>query len=133
MKRPIPGRVLRWVLAPLVVWALYLLRANIWFRLYPVVMVSIALGAFAVSLVRTPLIETFARRTGAELDARARAYCRALTRVWVCFLAVHLALTVSTVFASYEIWAFYNGFLAYLLLGALFAGERLYRRRWRRG
>ena len=133
MRRPRVSAVLRWMLAPLVVWALYLVRANIWFRLYPAVMVSIALAAFAVSLFRTPLVEIFARKMGESLDARGIAYCRQVTVVWTAFLAAHLAMTVATVFASHEVWALYNGLIAYLLMGVLFLGEWLFRRRFKRG
>ncbi len=124
MKRILP--------ALLVVWALYFLKARVWFRLYPAVMVALALAVFAVSLFRTPLIEVFARKMGETLDARGVAYCRQVTRVWVAFLSVHLLVTVATVFLSREIWVFYNGFLAYVLMGSLLLGERLYRRRVRR-
>ena len=34
----------------------------------------------------------------------------------------------SALFASREVWAIYNGGVAYLLMGALFAGEWLFRR-----
>jgi uncharacterized membrane protein len=45
------------------------------------------------------------------------------------FLGINGALAVYTAFyASREIWALYNGFVAYLLMGALFAGEWLVRR-----
>ena len=124
MKRILP--------ALLVVWALYFLKARVWFRLYPAVMLALALAVFAVSLFRTPLIEVFARKMGETLDARGIAYCRQVTRVWVAFLSVHLLVTVATVFLSREIWVFYNGFLAYVLMGSLLLGERLYRRRVRR-
>ena len=124
MKRILP--------ALLVVWALYFLKARVWFRLYPAVMVALALAVFAVSLFRMPLIEVFARKMGETLDARGIAYCRQVTRVWVAFLSVHLLVTVATVFLSREIWVFYNGFLAYVLMGSLLLGERLYRRRVRR-
>lgn len=133
MRRPRPSTLLRIALTPIVVWALYLIRANIWFRLYPAVMVSVALAAFAVSLFRTPLVEVFARRMGESLDDRDVAYCRRVTVVWTVFLSAHLAVTLATVFASREVWALYNGFIAYVLMGALFLGEWLYRRRIRRG
>lgn len=128
MKRALPT-----LISLAVVWALYCLRANVWFRLYPAIVVSCVLTAFAVSLFRTPLVETFARRMGETLDARGIAYCRNVTRVWVGFLSVHLVITLATCFLSREIWAFYNGFLAYVLMGTLFAGEWLYRKRIRRG
>ena len=125
--------VARIALTPLVVLALYLLKANVWFRLYPVLMVAVALGVFAFSLLRTPLVEVFARRMGETLDARGVAYCRRVTVVWTVFLSAHLVVTFLTVFASHETWALYNGVLAYLMMGALFAGEWLFRRRFRRG
>lgn len=133
MPRPRPMTVLRLALAPLVVWGIYLLKANVWFRLYPVVVVAIVLAVFAFSLFRIPMAERIARRTGERLDERGVAYCRTVTRVWTAFLALHLAVTAATVFASYGVWAFYNGFLAYVLMGALFAGEWFVRRRVRRG
>lgn len=133
MRRLRPSTLLRIALTPIVVWALYLIRANIWFRLYPAVMVSFALAAFAVSLFRTPLVEVFARRMGESLDDRGVAYCRRVTVVWTAFLSLHLAVTLATVFASHEVWAIYNGFIAYMMMGALFLGEWLYRRSVRRG
>lgn len=124
---------LRLACAVALVWVLYLLKANVWFRLYPAVVVAVALAAFAISLFRTPLVERFARGMGEVLDARGVAYCRKVTVAWVVFLSAHLAVTVVTVFARREVWAFYNGCLAYLLMGAMFAGEWLVRRRVRRG
>ena len=133
MRRPGLGTVARFALAPLVVWGLYWLRANVWFRLYPAVMVAVALSVFAVSLFRTPLVEVFARRMGDDLDARGVVYCRRVTVIWTAFLALHLAVTVATVFMSREVWVFYNGFLAYVLMGAPFLGEWIVRRRVCRG
>jgi uncharacterized membrane protein len=70
---------------------------------------------------------------GETLDERGVAYCRRVTVAWTVFLSVHFAVTLATVFASREVWAIYNGFLAYVLIGAMFAGEWLVRRRVRRG
>ena len=133
MRRPRAGLLARVALTPVIVWALYLLKANIWFRLYPAVMVALALAVFSVSLFRTPLVEKFARRMGENLDERGVAYCRTVTKVWVVFLSAHLAVTIATVFASQEVWAIYNGFVAYVLMGVLFVGEWIVRRRIRRG
>lgn len=133
MRRPPVKLVLRIALSVLVVWAIYLLKANVWFRVYPAFMVSLALATFATSLWRTPLVEVFARRMGEDLDAKGVAYCRNVTRVWVAFLSVHLAVTLATVFTPYKVWIAYNGCIAYVLMGLLFVGEWLYRRRARRG
>ena len=125
--------VLRIAAVPAVVGLLYLLKANVWFRLYPAVMVAVALAAFALSLFRRPLVEVFARRMGETLDARGVAYCRAVTVVWTIFLAAPLAVAIATVFGSLDVWALYNGVFAYGLMGALFLGEWLWRRRVLRG
>ena len=133
MRRSPVRFLLRLALTLGVVWAIYLLRANVWFKLYPAVMVAGALTAFAVSLGRTPLVEVFAREMGESLDARGVAYCRNVTRLWVAFLAVHLAVTLATVFAPPAVWAWYNGCIAYVLMGGLFAGEWIYRKKVRHG
>ena len=133
MRRPRAGFWTRVALTPVIVWALYLLKANIWFRFYPAVMVALALAVFSVSLFRTPLVESIARRMSENLDERGVAYCRTVTKVWAVFLSAHLAVTVATVFASQEIWVLYNGCIAYVLMGALFVGEWVVRRRVRRG
>lgn len=115
------------------VWLVYLFRGNVWFRLYPVVVTGAVLAAFALSLRWTPLVERFALRMGASLDAGGREYCRKATVAWTVFLAAHFAVTVATVFLSLETWALYNGCIAYVLIGAMFLGEFAVRRVVRHG
>jgi len=122
-------RALTLPLAALVVWGMYLLKANVWFRLYPAVMVAVAFTAFFVSLFRTPLCEVVARRTSGELDETGVRYCRRLTVVWTVFLGCHLGVTVATVFMPMEVWAVYNGFVAYVLMGSFALGEFVYRKK----
>ncbi len=128
MKRVVPA-----LLSIAAVWALYWCRANVWIRLYPALVVACVWTAFAVSLFKTPLAEIFARKMGETLDDRGVRYCRTVTRVWVVFLTVHFFLSLATAFMSHEVWAFYNGCLAYVLLGAMFLGEWICRRRMKRG
>ncbi len=116
-----------------IIWAMWYLKASIWFRAYPAAMVAIFFAMFFSSLFKTPLIEVFARKFGHKLDGKGVEYCRKATIAWCVFLFVHLSVTVWTCFATLDVWAFYNGFLAYVLLGAMFAGEWLTRRRVRRG
>ena len=117
--------------AAALVWAVYFLRGNIWFRLYPAVMCAAALAAFAASSFKTPLVETIARKRGEKLDAEGVDYCRRVNNCWILFLTVHLALTVASVFASLEIWAFYNGVLSYVFFALMFVGEWIVRRRFK--
>lgn len=119
---------LRYLIAPLLIWALFFLKANIYFRVYPVVMTAIMLVVFTVSLWRTPVIEVFARKFGNTLDDRGISYCRKVTFVWIGFFIVNLIISICTLFTDIDCWAFYNGFLSYVLMGILFAGEWLYRK-----
>lgn len=114
-------------LAVAVVWLVYFLKGNVYFRLYPAVVCALAFSAFAFSSLKTPLVEKIARRSGEKLDANAIAYCRKVNNCWIVFLSLHLCVTIATVFASMEVWAFYNGFLAYVLMALMFAAERFWR------
>ena len=115
------------------IWMVYWLHGNVWFRIYPAVMVLAALIVFVVSLFRTPVAETWARRMGESLDARGVEYCRKATVAWSIFLVAHFGVTLATVFADEWIWALYNGCFAYFLLGGMFVGEWIVRRSVRRG
>lgn len=114
-------------------WAIYWFHGNVWFRLYPALLVVLALSVFVISLFGTPVVEICGRRMGRVLDAREVAYCRRATVLWCVFLSIHLMVTIATVFADEQIWVLYNGCIAYVLLAAMFAGERFVRRSVRRG
>ena len=94
-------------------------------RFYPVLVSSAFLTVFAYSLVVPPsTIERLARLHEPELSPAAVAYTRRVTQVWCVFFALNGAIALYTaLFASMAQWSFYNGFLAYLLMGILFAGE----------
>jgi uncharacterized membrane protein len=103
-------------------------------RAYPVVMNLAACGAFAITLRHPPsLIERIARLREPALPPEGVRYTRRVTQVWAGFLAanagVSAALAAGGTLAQWTLW---NGLLAYLLMGALFAGEWLVRGRVRR-
>jgi uncharacterized membrane protein len=116
-------------LAAAVVWLVYFLRGNVYFRLYPVAVCAAVFAAFLISAFRTPIVELVARKRYGALDEEQTAYCRKVNNCWIVFLSAHLAVTAATVFMPLRVWAFYNGFLAYVLFGLMFLGERLVRRR----
>lgn len=122
-------RVLTAILPVLAVWGVYFFKGRIYFRLYPVIMALIAFSFFFISLSRTPVCEAFARRMRGDLDEKGVRYCRKLTVVWTVFLAFNFMASLASVFLSPGVWVFYNGFLSYLLMGGLFLGEFIYRRR----
>lgn len=107
-----------------------LLNQSLPLKLYPVLVNVVLLAVFGLSLVRGPSVaERIARIQDPDLDARGRAYTRRVTQVWCGFFVLNGGLALATVlWASEEIWALYNGVIAYGLIGALMGGEWLLRR-----
>lgn len=94
-------------------------------RFYPVLVNLGFLAMFAYSLAAPPsIIEKLARRWEKDFSPSAVAYTRRVTQIWCGFFAVNGAIALYTaLYASTAQWTFYNGFVAYLLMGLLFAGE----------
>ncbi len=90
------------------------------------------LAAFASSFLSgETTVERLARAQVGALDADERRYCRRVTALWCAFFAANGAVAAFLAFAgSREAWVLYTGFIAYLLVGALFAAEYVYRH-WR--
>lgn len=100
-------------------------------KLYPVIVNATLLGVFAYSLVFPPsAIERIARLREPQLPKQASGYTRRVTQVWCVFFAVNGAIALYTaLYASSALWSIYNGFLAYIFIGLLLAGEYCVRRR----
>lgn len=101
-------------------------------RLYPVAVNAVFLALFAFSLRFPPtVVERIARRQDPQLSAAGVRYAVRVTQVWCAFFVVNGGIAIFTAFASSrEVWAWYNGFIAYLLIGAMFFGEWRLRRRF---
>ena len=100
-------------------------------RLYPAAVNLGLLLLFGLSL-RTPqsMVERFARLREPLLPPAGVRYTRRVTALWCGFFVVNGGLAGYTaLYSSRETWALYNGLIAYLLIGALFSGEWLVRRR----
>ncbi len=102
-------------------------------KFYPVMINLGMLGLFSWSLFNPPpIIERLARLTEPELPESAIYYTRMVTIVWVIFFALNATISASlALFASDELWALYNGGIAYLIIGLIFIVERLYRNHYR--
>jgi uncharacterized membrane protein len=124
-------RASRWWLAG----ALSLAAIAIWnnallpLKLYPVLVNLCMLAVFAYSLYAPPsVIERMARLSDPALPAYAIAYTRRVTQIWCGFFVINGLLALLTaIWASAAVWLLYNGVLAYVLMGCLFAGEYLVR------
>jgi uncharacterized membrane protein len=108
-----------------------LLDAEAAVTLYPVLMSLGFAAAFGLSLRRPPtLVETFASLRHPDPSVAARAYMRRVTWVWFAFLLLNAAVSAITALSGdMVLWTAYNGFVSYVLMGLLFAGEWLVRRR----
>lgn len=100
-------------------------------KLYPLLVNVAMLGVFGASLVWPPsAIERIARLQRPDLPPSGVAWTRKVTQAWCGFFVCNGALALLTaLFAPERIWALYNGLVAYVLMGAMFGGEWLLRRR----
>jgi uncharacterized membrane protein len=103
-------------------------------KLYPVLVNVALLGAFAYSLIFPPsIIERFARLQDPDLPLEAIGYTRRVTQIWCVFFTVNGAIALMTaLWATPAIWTLYNGLIAYLMMGLLFAGEHVFRWHFKR-
>lgn len=98
---------------------------------YPVLVNGLLLLIFAASLINgPPVIERLARLQEPELSSAGVVYTRKVTLAWIVFFAVNATVAAAvTLWAPRNWWLLYNGFIAYILIGLLFAGEWLIRQR----
>jgi uncharacterized membrane protein len=94
----------------------------------------VLLIAFSTTLILPPsMIEIFARMSEPDLPLAAIAYTRRITQIWCGFFIVNGAIALATaIWASEATWSLYTGIISYVLMGALFGGEYLYRQRFKR-
>lgn len=101
--------------------------------LYPAVVSLSLLSVFGSSLLCPPtVIERMARLSEPDLPPSGVSYTRRVTQAWCAFFVFNAVVSATTMFASRDVWLLYNGLIAYLLMGVLFAGEWLVRLRVRR-
>ena len=126
----------RWWLGGTMLLFLVVVWSNVWLplKLYPVLVNAALLVIFAYSLIYPPsIIERFARLRDPDLPAQAITYTRRVTQVWFVFFAINGAFALmTTLWASPAIWILYNGVIAYLIMGVLFAGEYVVRWHFKR-
>lgn len=130
LTRKVPGGLtygLLFVAGALALVALYDRHLSV--RLYPAFMNIAMLIAFAQTLIRPPsMIERFARLVEPNLPEHGVRYTRAVTWAWCIFFVVNAAIAAYTAaFSSWQVWTIYNGVIAYIAMGVLFAGEFLLR------
>jgi len=97
---------------------------------YPVIVSLTVAAAFGWSLLFPPtLVERIARLSEPALSAQGIAYTRRVTWLWFFFLLMNATVSLMTVlWGTLAQWMLWNGFVSYLLMGALFAGEYVVRK-----
>ncbi len=116
--------------AALAVWATAF-NAALPLKLYPALVNAAMLLLFGLSLRFPPtVVERMARLQDPDLPPEAIAYTRRVTQVWCGFFILNGGIAVITaLWATERVWALYNGLIAYVMMGTLFAGEWLVRQR----
>lgn len=98
-------------------------------KLYPVLVNMALLGVFALSLWWPPtVIERLARLGHPDLPPEGVRWVTNVTKAWCLFFVLNGGIALWTALhASDATWALYNGVIAYVLIGAMLAGEWLFR------
>jgi uncharacterized membrane protein len=110
--------------------ALWLFNSEILLRLVPgFINIGLALG-FGYTLFYPPTLPArMARLQHGFLTPAMETYTTRITCLWVGFFVLNATLAIITaLWASREVWALYNGLIAYGLIGLLFVAEYSYRR-----
>ncbi len=98
---------------------------TVFLRLYPVCINALMLALFAASVLRPPsFVERLIRLRKPDMPPWAIRYARKVTLAWCGFFLINGAIAFYTSFwTPLEVWTLYNGLIAYLLIGLMFAGE----------
>ena len=98
---------------------------------YPIAINSIMLIIFASSLFQNQsFVEKIARLSNPDLPDEGVIYTRRVTQAWVVFFSLNILVSLILIqLKAFNLWAIYNGFISYILMGALFIIEYIIRQR----
>jgi uncharacterized membrane protein len=129
------GRWRNWLLLGVLAAALYALTfagGGLYAMMLPPVLLPASVAAFFFATLRpgqVPLVTRMATLERGPLPRELLDYTRAVTVAWVVLCsALALAAALLAVLAPTPVWSLFANFIAYLLLGAMFAGEYAWRR-----
>jgi acyl-coenzyme A synthetase/AMP-(fatty) acid ligase/uncharacterized membrane protein/3-hydroxymyristoyl/3-hydroxydecanoyl-(acyl carrier protein) dehydratase len=112
-----------------------LLDSSFYLKFYPVLINAVMLFSFLYTIVKPPnMIFRFATLQdktikGSILENRVESYCRFVTFAWCVFFVINGIIAAFTITYSDMVWAAYNGFISYVLIGAIFYIELIVRKR----
>jgi len=104
----------------------------IFFKYYPPVVNFAFFAVFFSSLFKEKtIIQKIALAAEPDADENVMQYTKKLTYIWSAFMFLNFLISLLSVFMSKKIWAIYNGFISYLLVGMFFAIEYVIRLRFK--
>src|SRR5574344_1652460 len=92
-------------------------------KYYPFTVDFIFFLIFFTSLFnKETIIQTFIKSFDSEIfSIEKEDYLRKLTYIWTFVTFMNSTIAFITIFSSERLWAFYNGFLSYILIGSVFS------------
>jgi uncharacterized membrane protein len=112
--------------------------ASIWFQLAnyalyvpPILLPLLFLGVFGQTLLpgQVPLVTAIGEESRGPLSAAMKNYTRNVTIMWtLIFLGMVISSMLLLWLASPELWSLFTNIINYIAVGAVFAGEYIYRR-----
>lgn len=106
----------------------YFLENKIFSYFYPIMINVFFLFIFATSLKKQAIITKFALLKEKKLSDFALKYTRNLTKIWSVFFLVNGLICLFLIFLEDKTyWAYFTGFISYILIGILFIGEFMIR------
>lgn len=102
-------------------------------KFYPPVMNFCIFLIFFTSLFQEKtVIQKLVLAIESDVDEKVMHYTRNVTYVWTIFTFLNFLVSFVTVFMSEKIWAIYNGFVSYFLVGIVFIIEYIVRINFKR-
>jgi uncharacterized membrane protein/acyl-CoA synthetase (AMP-forming)/AMP-acid ligase II len=124
------------LVVPLIAFIIFFTKEFLFLRFYPVFINTLMLCTFGITFIIPPvmifrfaLLQDKTLNTSPQKD-RVYRYCVTVTLIWCLFFAANGAFALFTVLSeNNKLWLIYNGFISYILLGILFFGEMIVRKK----
>ncbi len=128
-RKPRSRNTLPYLIAGVVLLVLVAHSPMVGLKAYPVLFSLGLAAAFAYSLLWPPtIVEQIARLRHPDLPLEVNSYLRKVTIAWLMFFLINAAISAATAMSgSLKLWTLYNGFISYIAIGVMFAGELLIR------
>lgn len=102
-------------------------------KLYPSIVNFFLFLVFFLSIFQEKtVIQKMALIMEPDADEAVMNYTRKVTYVWAAFTFLNFIISCITIFTPEKIWAIYNGFISYLLVGLVFIIEYIVRINFKR-